>query len=264
MITVTDPHAWRILRDEQRRRGKTLGLVPTMGALHDGHASLIRRSRTECDHTLVSIFVNPTQFDRAADFEQYPRTFAHDAALLEREGVDFLFRPEPQQLYPDEYRYGVVEKRSSAVLEGACRPGHFAGVLTIVLKLLNVADADRAYFGEKDWQQLQLVRGMADALFLRTTIVPVPTVREPSGLASSSRNVRLSGEHLTRAPQFAAVLLSAPTADDARAQLVARGFQVDYVEECDGRRLGAVWLGDVRLIDNVPLEDVHGARARRR
>jgi pantoate--beta-alanine ligase len=264
MTTLTDPLAWRSLRRDQQRRGTSLGLVPTMGALHEGHASLIRRSRAECDCTMVSIFVNPTQFDRTDDFDHYPRMLANDLALLEREGVDFLFQPEPGQLYPDAFRYAVVEKDRSALLEGAHRHGHFDGVLTIVLKLLNIADADRAYFGEKDWQQLQLVQGMVDALFVRTTVVSVPTVREPSGLACSSRNARLAGADLVRAPILAQVLLSAASAELARARLVAAGFDVDYVEDCDGRRLAAVWLGDVRLIDNVALEDVHAARTGRR
>jgi pantoate--beta-alanine ligase len=264
MTVVTDIAAWRALRDGQRRRGESLGLVPTMGALHEGHLSLVRRSRRENTHTMVSIFVNPTQFDQQTDLDHYPRTLEADLALLEAEGVGFVLTPSPAQMYPDHYRYKVVEHDLSSVLEGAFRPGHFEGVLTVVLKLLNIADAERAYFGEKDWQQLQLVRGMVDALFVRTAIVGCPIVRDPSGLALSSRNQRLSPEDTIRASALNRALQSAATPEEARAQLMADGFTVDYVEDADGRRLAAVRLGGVRLIDNVEIEKSYAADAGRR
>jgi pantoate--beta-alanine ligase len=242
---------WQRARAGLPGRDETLGVVPTMGALHEGHVSLVRRSRAENARTLVTIFVNPTQFDAAADLERYPRTPADDIALLQQEKVDFVLLPDERELYPDHYRYRVTELDCSRRLEGAHRPGHFDGVLTVVMKLLQIADADRAYFGEKDWQQLQLVQGMARAFFLRTAIVPCPTVREADGLALSSRNQRLSAADRARAPQFFRVLSTAPTADAARRELEALGLEVDYVEEADGRRLGAIRLGDVRLIDNV-------------
>ncbi len=247
------PSAWRSERLQQIRAGRTLGFVPTMGALHDGHLSLVRRSRAENDLTLVSIFVNPTQFDDAADLARYPRTVDEDLAMLRAEGTDFILLPREKDLYPDGYRYRVTETEFSHVLEGAHRPGHFEGVLTIVLKLMQIASADRAYFGEKDWQQLMLVRDMAEAFFLPTAIVACATVREADGLALSSRNRRLLPADRSRAPCFYRALSSARTADEACRDLRAEGFDVDYVEDRGGRRLGAVRLGGVRLIDNVPL-----------
>jgi pantoate--beta-alanine ligase len=245
-----DPAAWR----EQLARvpsGSTLGFVPTMGALHEGHRSLVRRSRAENDVTLVSIFVNPTQFDDPADLTGYPRTLDADLSLLRGERADFVFLPRESDLYPDGYRYRVTERQIARSLEGAHRPGHFDGVLTVVLKLLQIAGATRAYFGEKDWQQLTLVLGMADAFFLPTTIVSCPTVREPDGLAVSSRNRRLSPADRQRAASFYRILSTAPTADAASRELEGSGFGVDYVEDLGSRRLGAVRIGDVRLIDNV-------------
>lgn len=253
MIVFDTPLPWRRERLVQLGSRRTLGFVPTMGALHDGHVSLVRRSRSENDLTLVTIFVNPTQFDDAADLAAYPRQREEDLAILQAEGVDFVLLPQDRDLYPDGYRYRVSETEHSRVREGAHRPGHFDGVLTVVLKLLQIASAERAYFGEKDWQQLVLVRGMAEAFFLRTAIVACPTVREADGLALSSRNRRLAPVDRHRAPRFHSALSSACSADEARAALQAEGFDVDYVEDVEGRRLGAVRLGGVRLIDNVPL-----------
>jgi len=249
---LDDLSVWREERRTQVRAGVTLGFVPTMGALHEGHLSLVRRSRTENDRTLVSIFVNPTQFDESADFAAYPRTVEDDLALLRTEGVEFVLMPGERDLYPDGFRYRVTEVEGSRILEGACRPGHFDGVLTVVLKLLQLAAADRAYFGEKDWQQLSLVRGLAAAFFLPTAIVAGATVREPDGLALSSRNRRLSPADRRLAPELHRALSTAPSPEDAVRMLREAGFAVDYVEEWDGRRLGAVRLGDIRLIDNVP------------
>lgn len=253
MTTIFEsPLAWMAERRAQVRLGRTLGFVPTMGALHEGHLSLVRRGRAENDLTLVSIFVNPTQFDEAGDLAGYPRTLESDMAALRVEGADFVLLPKESDLYPDGYRYRVTETDRSRVMEGAHRPGHFDGVLTVVLKLLQIASAERAYFGEKDWQQLALVRGMSDAFFLPTSIVACPTVRESDGLALSSRNRRLRPAERARAPRLHQLLASAGTADDAARELRAAGFDVDYVEERDGRRLAAVRLGGVRLIDNVP------------
>jgi pantoate--beta-alanine ligase len=253
MTTYTDLSAWRDERRRQARAGLTLGVVPTMGALHDGHLSLVRRSRAENDRTLVTIFVNPTQFDDPKDLSAYPRPLDEDLALLQAEGTDFVLVPAAPDLYPDGYRYRVTETERSRELEGAFRPGHFDAVLTVVLKLLQIAAADRAYFGEKDWQQLTLVQGMARAFFLPTAIIACPTVRESSGLAMSSRNRRLSEEDRRKAPDLHRVLSSASTADEAERDLLADGFSVDYVEDREARRLAAVRLGNVRLIDNVPL-----------
>ena len=254
MTTVfEDLVTWRAARVAQARAGLTLGFVPTMGALHDGHRSLVQRSRQENDRTLVSIFVNPAQFDDPADLARYPRTLDDDLAALRAENADFVLLPRAEDLYEDGYRYRVTEIERSTKLEGAHRPGHFDGVLTVVLKLLLIAQAERAYFGEKDWQQLTLVRGMATALFLPTAIVGCATVREPDGLALSSRNLQLAAADRSRAPQFYRALVSAVTAEDAARELCAAGFDVDYVEDREGRRMGAVRLGGVRLIDNVPV-----------
>lgn len=245
--------AWRSERQVQMRNGLSLGFVPTMGALHEGHLSLVRRSRAENDRTLVCIFVNPTQFDDPGDLAGYPRTTEDDLEMLRAEGTDCVLLPRAVELYPEGYRYRVTETERSRVLEGASRPGHFDGVLTVVLKLLQIASAERAYFGEKDWQQLMLVRGMVDAFFIPTAIVACRTVREADGLALSSRNRRLPPSDREKAPNFYRVLSSAPTAGAACRELREAGFAVDYVEDRAGRRLGAVRLGDVRLIDNVPV-----------
>ena len=226
-----------------------------MGALHEGHRSLVRRSRQENDLTLVSIFVNPAQFDDPGDLARYPRTLDDDLAALRAERTDFLLLPRADDLYADGYRYRVTEIEHSRTLEGAHRPGHFDGVLTVVLKLLQLAHADRAYFGEKDWQQLSLVRGMANAFFLPTAIVGCPTVRERDGLALSSRNRHLAPGDRSRAPLFHRALADAATAEEAARDLTAAGFEVDYVEDGPGRRLGAVRIGGIRLIDNAALED---------
>lgn len=242
---------WRALRTSHRAAGRTVGFVPTMGALHEGHASLFRAARKAHDVVLASVFVNPTQFDEAHDFEKYPRTLDADCALMEAAGVDVVFAPGVSEMYPNGTRYSVGENELSRELCGAHRPGHFAGMLTVVLKLLQIADAEAAYFGEKDYQQLLLIRGMGEAFFLPTKIVGCPTVREPDGLAMSSRNARLTPAERALAPGFHRALASAPTAAEARTQLETAGFSVDYVEDRDGRRFGAVRLGQTRLIDNV-------------
>ena len=228
-----------------------LGFVPTMGALHQGHLSLVTRSRTENERTLVSLFVNRTQFNDSRDYEGYPRPMEDDLAMLEAAGVDYVFTPTYETLYPDDYRYHLYETELSGELCGAHRPGHFEGMLTVVMKLLQIAQADRAYFGEKDYQQYQLVRGMAEAFFLTTQIVPCSIVREADGLAMSSRNRRLTTEERELAPQLSRVLKQAETVSEAIVELERLGFSVDYVEERWGRRFGAAHLGAVRLIDNV-------------
>jgi pantoate--beta-alanine ligase len=253
MRVFETPSAWQAERLAQIKAGRTLGFVPTMGALHEGHLSLVRQSRAQNALTLVSIFVNPTQFDDPADLARYPHAVDEDLAMLRAEGTDFVFLPREEDLYRDGYRYRVTEREFSTLLEGAHRPGHFDGVLTVVMKLLQIASAERAYFGEKDWQQMMLVRRMAEAFFLPTTIVACATVREADGLALSSRNRRLLPADRTRAPRFYQSLASAATAEGACRDLRAEGFDVDYVEDRDGRRLGAVRLGGVRLIDNVSL-----------
>ena len=169
----------------------SLGFVPTMGALHEGHLSLVRRARDECKRVVVSIFVNPAQFGPHEDFERYPRDLARDLAPLGAEGVELVFTPTPALVYPTEFSTWVTVETLTEQWEGAARPGHFRGVATVVLKLLNLVQPDRAYFGEKDYQQLRTIERMVRDLNVPTTIVACPTVREPDGLAMSSRNAYL-------------------------------------------------------------------------
>ncbi len=249
LATINSLRAWRAEAGNAK-----VGFVPTMGAMHAGHLALLEQSCRENAFTLVSIFVNPTQFNDPKDCSSYPNTLGNDLELCREAGVDAVFHPQYGDLYPDGFAYRVEEVERSSVLEGAMRPGHFQGVLTVVLKLLVLACPGRAYFGEKDWQQLQLVRGMAEAFFLDTEIIGVPTVRDADGLALSSRNVRLSPKARTLAPEFYRVLSTAIDCAMARAELESLGFIVEYVDQRDGRRLGAVRLEGVRLIDNVAVD----------
>lgn len=188
---------------------RTLGFVPTMGALHDGHASLIRRARKECGAVAVSIFVNPKQFGPNEDLSRYPRPFKDDAALCRREGVDLLFHPTPEGMYPPGFSTLVRVAGVSEPFEGRRRPGHFDGVATVVLRLLTLVGPDRAYFGEKDWQQLQVVKRLAEDVGGPWKIVGCPTVRETDGLALSSRNRFLSPEERALAPALRRALSEA-------------------------------------------------------
>lgn len=250
MKKIASLREWRAWRAEVPR---PVGFVPTMGALHRGHRSLMERARGQCATGVASVFVNPTQFNDPSDCSSYPDTLEADLDMAREVGMDAVFTPSFRMLYPDDYRYRVTEVDQSLPLEGARRPGHFDGVLTVVLKLLQIIAPDRAYFGEKDWQQLELVRGMVDAFFLPVDIVACPTVREPDGLAMSSRNRRLSVAARMRAPDFHRALVASPSAEVARRRLESAGFSVQYIEDVGGRRHGAVLLEGVRLIDNVPL-----------
>ncbi len=255
---VSDPRSWQKQRKEL---SGTLGFVPTMGNLHEGHIDLCRRAKAENDHVLVSLFVNPTQFNQRADYEKYARTFDADVKLLGEADVDFVLYPDEPAMYPDKYDLQVIEKTVSKELEGEFRPGHFEGMLTVVLKLLNIAQADRAYFGEKDFQQLTLVRKMTEAFFIPTVIVPCPTIRQEDGLALSSRNGRLTPEQRKQAVEISRLLKSSLSDDEIMKKLAEAGFRPEYVATKWGRRLAAAWLGDVRLIDNVPLSEVKKDRA---
>lgn len=255
---VSDPKSWQ----KQRKGLKgTLGFVPTMGNLHEGHIELAKRARAENDHVIVSLFVNPTQFNQRSDYEKYARTFDADCKLLEAAGVDYILYPDEPAMYPDKYEVQVLEKTISKELEGEFRPGHFEGMLTVVLKLLNIAQADKAYFGEKDFQQLTLVKKMVEAFFIPTEIVPCPTIRQEDGLALSSRNGRLSPEQRKQATEISRLLKSSLSDEEVMKKLAESGFRPEYVATKWGRRLAAAWLGDVRLIDNVPLSEVKQDRA---
>lgn len=236
---------------EIRRGGASVGLVPTMGALHEGHLSLIRRARADNDAVVVTIFVNPTQYDDPEDLARYPRTLDADLAAAQAAGADIVFHPNADAIYHDDYRVRVTEGDLATVLEGAHRPGHFDGVLTVVLKLFNIIPADRAYFGEKDWQQLELVRAMVDALFVPIEIVACPTVREHDGLAMSSRNTLLTPAERAVAPELYRTITSGGSPDEMARRLADAGFEVDYVDRLGDRIVAAVRIGKVRLIDNV-------------
>lgn len=254
---------WRIHRRDLSHRDpqKTIGFVPTMGALHDGHRSLLKRARQENEYVVLSIFVNPTQFNNPDDLDKYPNTLEADIEMAREVGVDFVILPKQEDIYPDEYRYRVVETTLSKSLCGAHRPGHFDGVLTIVMKLFGLVKPDRAYFGQKDYQQLELIRGMAESFYLDIEIVPCPTLRERDGLAMSSRNLRLTPAQRKSAPQIANLLkrslLEGQSVEWTKAQLSNAGFLVDYVEDvavgqpASIRRFVAASLGEIRLIDNL-------------
>lgn len=230
-----------------------VGFVPTMGALHEGHLELVRIAKQTCSSVVVSIFVNPTQFNDPQDLQRYPRPLDKDLQLLSAEGVDAVFLPTAEEMYADGYRFSLSENQDSKVLCGPKRPGHFEGVLTVVLKLINAVQPTHAFFGEKDFQQLKLINEMVAAFFIPTVIVPCPTVREYDGLAMSSRNLLLNQKEREIAPLFFRILKTSSTCQEARTDLEKSGFVVDYVEEHWGRRFAAAFLGKVRLIDNVAL-----------
>ena len=250
---IKDLNKWNKIRKGELLIDKTIGLVPTMGALHKGHIALIRKSIRQNDITVVTIFVNPTQFNKKEDLEKYPNQIENDLKILEELKVDFLLNPEYRDIYPDNYKYKVVESNFSQLLCGKFRPGHFDGVLTVVLKLLNIVKANRAYFGEKDYQQLELIKGMVKAFFIATKIISQPTVRTKEGLAFSSRNLRLSDDEKTLAIEFPKLLVSSLSVDKIKSKLKSKGFKVEYIEQINNRRFGAVYLGNVRLIDNVKI-----------
>ena len=253
-------NTWETLADwlDCRRNmgGSSIGFVPTMGALHRGHGALVERCRRENATVVVSLFVNPSQFNDPKDLERYPRTLEQDLILLETLGTDHVILPSARELYPKGYRLRIEPDSSVQMLEGAYRPGFLQGVMTVVLKLLNLVHADRAYFGEKDYEQLMAVTEMTEEFFITTRIVPCATVREESGLAMSSRNMLLAPEARQKAAHLYRALTAASDPAEARAILCAQGFRVDYVEERWGRRLAAAFLDGVRLIDNVPITEI--------
>ena len=270
----------RTLRNHVRRMkalGKTVGLVPTMGALHEGHISLVRCARKEVGFLVVSTFVNPTQFGALEDFERYPRSLGKDRRLLEAEGVDILFAPEAPEMYPEGFSTFVEEERLSKPLCGATRPGHFRSVCTVVTKLLHIVEPDRAYFGQKDAQQAAVIRHMARDLDMDIKVVVLPTVRERGGLAASSRNAHLTAEEREEATSLYQALslarrLVRASVTDSRVLVrrmkerigLERDARIDYVAVVDPETLEdiprvdrkalaalAVWIGKTRLIDNM-------------
>lgn len=234
---------------------QTLGFAPTMGNLHQGHASLFLTSVKDNALTVSSLFINPTQFNRIDDFNLYPRTLDNDLKIMEDSGVDFCILPQDKEIYHDSYTYQINENQLSLLLEGQHRPGHFQGVLTVVMKLLQITRPTSAYFGEKDFQQFSLIQAMVNAFFMNVDIKMCPTIREKSGLACSSRNNRLTKEQRLLADEFAGVFHQrGKSCLEIIAEIKAKGIVVDYVEEYQGRRFAAVVIGDVRLIDNYLMD----------
>lgn len=247
----------RTIQDMQLKRTQLeslkIGFVPTMGNLHAGHLELVKQSQKENDVTIVSIFVNPTQFDNIEDLEKYPQTLEEDLTKLRQLAVDVVFMPHVEDIYSDNAQYSIEEKSNHNHACGKTRPGHFSGVLTIVMKLFNIVQPTRAYFGEKDYQQLELLRNMVQAFFMPIEVKAVPIVREASGLAMSSRNNRLSPEACKHAAEFYQILKEPKSIEAIKTDLTEAGFKVDYVEDYHNRRLAAVFLGEIRLIDNIEL-----------
>ena len=265
------------LSDELKRHPGTCGFVPTMGALHNGHLSLVEQCRRECDTVVVSIFVNPTQFNDPNDLKNYPRTVEADLALLEKAGADFALTPSVEDIYPEKdtrvFDFGLLDK----VMEGAHRPGHFNGVAQVVSRLFDIVRCDKAYFGEKDFQQIAVVKAMVDQLSLPVEIVECEIVRGEDGLALSSRNTLLDAEHRAAAPQIYAALRAAAeksqelTPEALKAWVTAEVernplLKVIYYQSVDARTMQevaawsdaeriqgciAVQAGDIRLIDNI-------------
>lgn len=280
MRIIQDPAEMQRISEDERRQGKFLGLVPTMGALHEGHLSLIRRCRAENDLTIMSLFVNPAQFSRREDLERYPRDLEGDSRMARAAGVEIMFAPAVSDMYPDGYTTYVTVERLTERWEGASRPGHFRGVATVCTKLFTICRPHRAYFGQKDYQQSLVVRRLAADLNLGLEIVVLPTVREPDGLALSSRNVLLGSEERRQARVLSQALFHAQEAvqtGERDAFLLAATIEahirsaplatLDYVGVCDPERLEplheitgkavavvAASLGATRLIDNAFLE----------
>ncbi|RJQ51412.1 MAG: pantoate--beta-alanine ligase [Actinobacteria bacterium] len=273
-------HTITELRDalaKERAAGKSVGFVPTMGALHDGHLALIAKAREDCDLVVVSIFVNPAQFDRKTDLASYPRDPESDSRIATDNGVNLLFCPSVEEMYPDHYYTYVFVEDLSAVLCGSVRPGHFRGVTTVVAKLLNIVRPDIAYFGEKDYQQLVIVKRMVQDLNMDADIVGVPTVRDPDGLAISSRNTLLNATEREDATVIPRALFMARDMAGRRGVAASRIMErarmaigeeprvrIEYLNVVDPRTLRdvrqvddkalvalAAYVGEVRLIDNI-------------
>ena len=277
MRRIQTVHAMRSWSRGLQREGVTIGLVPTMGALHEGHRSLIRAARLACDASAVSIFVNPLQFGPLEDFDRYPRSLAQDLSLCQSAGVDAVFIPRAQEMYPPDFETAVSVQRLTRRYEGLSRPGHFGGVTTVVMKLLNIVRPDKAFFGQKDYQQTVVVERLVKDLNLDTEIVVRPTVRETDGLALSSRNRHLSpeerkaatvlyralsdGRELIRAGERSVKKVEAAMTRLIWAEPLARldylavadPITLDEVRSVRGRvvLLLAVWIGKSRLIDNL-------------
>ena len=280
MVIIHTVNELRASLAVERKAGKTIGFVPTMGALHDGHLSLVKQCKRENGVCVVSIFVNPTQFNDKNDLQTYPRTLQKDCALLEPAGCDYVFAPSEDEMYPEPdtrvFNFGAIAE----VMEGRHRPGHFNGVAQIVSKLFEIVEPDKAYFGEKDYQQIAVIRAMAQQLNMQVKLIACPIIREADGLAMSSRNTRLTAEQRQFAPAIARTLKESLTFVPSKNVLDVTSWvintlndvpslRVEYYEIVDGDTLQpitgwdnaksptgciAVFCGEVRLIDNIKYE----------
>ncbi|MFA6281762.1 MAG: pantoate--beta-alanine ligase [Candidatus Omnitrophota bacterium] len=279
LIAKTIKQARKVIH-EAKLKSKTIGFVPTMGALHKGHLSLVKKAKKDCDFVVVSIFVNPTQFGPKEDYRKYPRTFQNDKLLLEKENVDLVFCPSVKEMYPEDFSVYVTEENLSRFLCGKSRPGHFRGVCTVVAKLLNIITPDVAYFGQKDFQQAKIIEKMVKNLNLPLIVKLEPTIRENDGLAMSSRNKYLSGSERQDALAISQSLNLAKKLilkgerscenikNDIKKHICQKkSVKIDYVEIVDAETLEpgvklssrvviaiAVYLGKTRLIDNIVLK----------
>ena len=281
MIVLHTPTEMRLWSKSREAENASVGFVPTMGALHDGHMQLLTLSQSNNENTVLSIFVNPTQFNNPSDFDKYPRTFEADLSLAKAAGVDVVYAPTPLIMYPDGFDTSIDPGLISRSMEGKFRPGHFEGVSTVVVKLLNAVQPNRLYLGQKDYQQLAVLRHVITDLDLAVEVIGAPTVRDTDGLALSSRNVRLTAEHRAAAPIIYEALATAHNAfrNGERSATAIRTVVlevlstepeclVEYVSVVDSVNLSpieeltmpcvicvAVHFGDVRLIDNIQLEE---------
>ncbi|ADQ05239.1 pantoate/beta-alanine ligase [Caldicellulosiruptor owensensis OL] len=280
MVVVERIQEMKDIVKRLKKEGKSIGFVPTMGYLHEGHLSLVRLSKQQNDITIMSIFVNPIQFGPNEDYDRYPRDFERDKSLAEKEGVDYIFYPSVEEMYPEDFKTVVSVKKITEIMCGKSRPGHFDGVATVVLKLFNIVNPDRAYFGQKDAQQLAVIKQMVKDLNLDVEIVPCPIVREQDGLAMSSRNVYLSEEErksatvLYRALNLAKEMIEKGEKEVSSIKrameemiLNEEHTKIDYIEfvnsdtfevvsKVEGKVLIAlaVFVGKARLIDNIVVE----------
>lgn len=282
LVVLETPGSMNAWSRHQCQTGRRLGFVPTMGALHDGHFALVSEARRRCDLVVVSVFVNPLQFDRRDDFDRYPRPIDDDLAACREHGVDAVYAPTAAAMYPHGFDTHVSPGALAEVLEGAARPGHFQGVTTVVAKLFGAVQPDVAVFGQKDFQQLAVIRRMVSDLDMHVDVIGHPTVRHSDGLAMSSRNRRLTAEQreaavvvpqmldrvrsMFRSGERSTSVLCSAAAELVAAQPLARFEQLDIVDSdtlqpqmlatTNSRLLAAVWFGDVRLIDNMSISDL--------
>ena len=250
---IRDISQWRDIRQNQIKTNQSIGLVMTMGNLHQGHASLLKKSLCENNISILTIFINPTQFDNKSDLNNYPNTESDDINIATKLGINYILIFNKKDLYPDDYKYQInTTSYISEIMEGKMRPDHFNGMLSIVLKMHCLTLPNKSYFGEKDYQQYQLVKEMIKAFLLPIEIIKCPIIRNKNNLALSSRNNRLNKQELILAEKFPEILSNFNINDEqVKQELVNHNFKVDYIKTYNNRRFGAVYLNKIRLIDNI-------------